>query len=108
MGRKGGKESLHEQSIDLHDVVEPGRGIIRGDGAPGAQRADEDLRDDGAYFARGGRDAVGRGAVARGEAFAGDDEGGCVGAEAAEGKEMVSGAEIFRTVGRRKMWGLRT
>lgn len=57
----------HEQSVDLHDVVEPG-GLVGGSGAAGAEGPDEDLGDDGADFAGGGGDAVGGGAVAGWEA----------------------------------------
>ena len=53
----------HEQSVDLHDVVEPGR-LVLGGGAAGAEGTDEDLGDDGADLAGGGGDTVGGGAVA--------------------------------------------
>ena len=45
-----------------------------------AERAEDCLCDDGADLAGCGRDAVRGGAVTRGEAFAGDDECGSVGA----------------------------
>jgi hypothetical protein len=48
-------------------VVEP-RGLVLGGGAAGAEGSDEDLGDDGADFAGGGRDTVGGGAVAGREA----------------------------------------
>lgn len=58
----------HEQSVDLHDVVEPG-GFVGGSCAAGTEGADEDLGDDGADFAGGGGDAVGGGTVAGWEAW---------------------------------------
>ena len=48
------------------------------------QLREADLRDDGAELARGGRDTVRGGAVARGEDLAGDDERGRVRAEVLE------------------------
>lgn len=65
--KSGEAAQQHEQSVDLHDVVEPGA-LVGGSGAAGAERADEDLGDDGADFAGGGGDAVGGGAVAGWEA----------------------------------------
>lgn len=64
-------------------MVEPGRGVGplgAGAGADGSQGAEDGLRDDGADFAGGGGEPVRGGAVAGGETFAGDDEGGGVGA----------------------------
>nr|POE48707.1 hypothetical protein CFP56_38803 [Quercus suber] len=85
---EGGEEAeQHEEREDLQDVVEPGRLVGGGDGgvgAPGAERTDEDLGDDGADLARRGRKTVRGGAVAGGEALAGHDEGGGVGAEVEE------------------------
>jgi hypothetical protein len=52
----------HEKGVDLHDVVEP-RALVRGSGATSAERADEDLGDDGADLAGGGGDTVGGGTV---------------------------------------------
>ena len=60
----------HEESVDLHDVVEPW-GLVLGGGAAGAEGTDEDLGDDGADFAGGGGDTVGGGAVAGWEAWRG-------------------------------------
>ena len=79
LGNEQGSETTaqHEESIDLHDVVEPGRGIGLGS-ATRAKLADGDLGDDGADLARGGGDAVGGRAIPGGEALAGNDEGGCV------------------------------
>jgi len=69
----GDKESgeateKHEQSVDLHDVVEPGR-LVLGGGAAGAEGTNEDLGDDGADFAGGGGYTVGSRAVAGWEAW---------------------------------------
>lgn len=73
----------HEKSIDLHDVVEPGRRVgLRG--AAHTERTDEDLGDDGADLSRGGGDTVRRRPVASREALAGYDEGSCVRAEVEE------------------------
>jgi hypothetical protein len=68
----------HEQRIDLHNVslVRVRHGF--GSSAFGAQFGDPGLSDDGADFAHSGAEAVGGGAVAGGETFAGDDEGRCV------------------------------
>jgi hypothetical protein len=72
----------HEQRIDLHDVslVRVGLGSGLASRAFGAQFRDAGLSDDGTDFAHSGREAVGGGTVAGGEALAGDDEGCCVGA----------------------------
>ena len=103
----GGKDAEeHEEGVDLHDVVEPGGSVVGG-GATDAQRADEDLGDDGAHFAGGGRDAVRGGSVPGWEAFAGHDEGGGVGAEVEE--ELPARGEV--SVGVRGWWsheGIRT
>ena len=91
---EGGEDTAeHEEGVDLEDVVEP-RGGVGGGGAADAEGTDEGLGDDGADFARGGGDAVRGGAVAGGEALAGDDEGGRVGAEVEEEvAEDVEGEE---------------
>lgn len=69
--QKGGEATeKHEESVDLHDVVEPRR-LVFGGGAAGAEGSDEDLGDDGADFAGGGGDTVGGGAVAGWEAWVG-------------------------------------
>ena len=94
--RGGADAAQHEQGVDLHDVVEPGRRVGARDGAARAQRADDHLGDDGADLARGGRQAVRGGAVARGEALAGHDEGGGVGAEVEEElRDDVEGEEAL-------------
>jgi len=49
-----------------------------------AQRTNERLCDDSTDFARRSRDTVRRGAVSRGETFAGHNEGRRVGAEVEE------------------------
>jgi hypothetical protein len=57
--QEGGEDTAqHEQSVDLHDVVEPGA-LVGGGCAAGAEGPDEDLGDDGADFAGGGGDTVG-------------------------------------------------
>ena len=58
----------HEESVNLHDMVEPW-GLVLGGGAAGAKGTDEDLSDDGADFAGGGGDTVRGGAVAGWEAW---------------------------------------
>ena len=69
--QKGGEATeKHEQSVDLHDVVEPGR-LVLGGGAAGAEGTNEDLGDDGADFAGGGGYTVGSRAVAGWEAWVG-------------------------------------
>ena len=64
-------------------MVQPRAGV-GGGGAAYAQGADDHLGDDGANLAGGGGQAVRGGAVAGGEALAGHDEGGGVGAEVEE------------------------
>jgi hypothetical protein len=54
----GEDTAQHEQSVDLHDVVEPGA-LVCGSCAADAEGSDEDLGDDGADFAGGSGDAVG-------------------------------------------------
>lgn len=70
LGDEEGGEATkkHEQGVDLHDMVEP-RALVGGGGTAGAERADEDLCDDGADLAGGGGDTVGGGTVAGGEAW---------------------------------------
>lgn len=65
--KRGETAQEHEQSVDLHDVVEPGR-LVLGSSTSGAQWTDEDLGDDGADFAGGGGDTVGGGTIAGWEA----------------------------------------
>ena len=50
----------------------------------GTEIVEQDAGEDGAEFASGGADAVGEAAYAGGEDFAGNDEGGGVGAEVEE------------------------
>lgn len=84
----------HEQREDLHDVVEPGGGVLLGRVALDPEGTEDRLRDDGADLAGRGGEAVRGGAVAGREALAGDDEGGGVGAEVEEElAEHVEGEE---------------
>jgi len=73
----------HECTEDLHDVVEPWTWVSLGSTAR-AEGSDAALSDDGTDLAKPGGDAVGGGTVASGEALAGDNEGGCVGAPVEE------------------------
>lgn len=85
--KRGEQPAQHEQRKDLHDVVQPRRGVAARrarEGAARAQGPEDALRDDGADFPARGREAVRGGAVARREALAGHDEGGGVGAEVEE------------------------
>ena len=68
--KSGEAAQKHEEGVDLHDVVEPGR-LVGRSGAAGAEGTDEDLGDDGTDLAGGGGDTVGGGAVAGGEAWIG-------------------------------------
>jgi hypothetical protein len=79
LGDEEGGEAAqqHEEGVYLHDVVEP-RALVRGGGATCAERADEDLGDDGADLAGGGRDAVGGGTVTCWETFTWHYESGGV------------------------------
>ena len=73
-----GKDTTqHEEGIDLHDVVEPW-GSVRCGCTADAERADDDLGDDGADFAGSSGQTVRGGAVAGWEALAGDDEGSSI------------------------------
>ena len=82
--QRGENPAKHEQGEDLHHVVQPRGRVLLGDHALGPQGTEDDLGDDGADFSRCSAEAVGGGAVAGREAFAGDDEGGGVGAEVEE------------------------
>lgn len=77
--QRGEETAEHEKGKDFHDVVEPWRGVGRGGVAPDTQGSEDNLGDDGADLTGGGRETVRCGTVARGETFAGYDEGGCVG-----------------------------
>jgi hypothetical protein len=58
----------HEQSVDLHDVVEPW-GLVLRSSSTCAEGTNEHLGDDGANLAGSGGDTVGGGTVASGEAW---------------------------------------
>lgn len=85
----------HEQSEDLHNVLEPGsgRGVL---GSTVNQRAKHTLGDDGANLARGGGDTVGGGTVTGREALSRDNESGSVGSEVEE--ELGNDVESEKTV----------
>lgn len=91
----GEDTAQHEQSEDLHNVLEPGsgRGVL---GATVNQRAKHTLGDNGANLARGGRDTVGGGTITGREALSGDDESGSVRAEVEE--ELGNDVETQKTV----------
>lgn len=98
-GRLGDEErgeaaEEHEEGVDLEHVVHPG-GRVVSRGAASAERGDGALADDGSDLARGGRDTMGRGAVAGREDFTGDDEGGGVGAWSRVSNLSEKGAEIW-------------
>jgi hypothetical protein len=71
--------SKHKRREDLHDVVEPRAGVVGCGLSADTKGRDGALSDDRADLARGGGDAMGGGAVACGETFAGNDECGGVG-----------------------------
>lgn len=76
---EGGEDAdEHEESEDLHDVVEPW-GAVGGGSTAGVQGAEGDLSDDSANLARSSRDTVGSGSVAGREAFTWYNEGSSVG-----------------------------
>lgn len=91
----GEDTAQHEQSEDLHNMLEPGS-VARVLGTLVHQRAEDTLGNDGTDLAGGGRDTVGGGTVAGGEALAGHDEGGSVGAEVEE--ELGNNVETQQTV----------
>lgn len=68
----------HEKSIDLENVVHPGCRILSGS-TMRTESGDGTLADDGSDLARGSRDTVASGTVARWEGLTGDDEGCGVG-----------------------------
>lgn len=74
----------HEAAEYLHDMVEPGRGAGVWLGTLVHQGSKDALCDDGTDFARCSADTVGCRAVARREALARHDEGGCVGSKVEE------------------------
>mgnify|MGYP006900024593 CR=1 FL=1 len=80
----GEASAEHEQSEDLHDVVEPWRVGRTLGGAPVHQRAKHALGDDGSNLSSSGADAMGGGTVARWEALSRHDERGGVGTEVEE------------------------
>lgn len=86
----------HEESKDLHDVVEPRGGVGLGR-ATGTQRTEDALRDDGTDFAGGGGDTVRGGTVASREAFTRNDESGGVRTEVEE--ELGEDEERDETAG---------
>lgn len=81
--QRGEAAEQHEEGEDLEHVVQPRAVVVLG-GAARLEGRDGALADDGADLARGGRDTVGRGPVARREHLARHDEGGGVGAEVEE------------------------
>lgn len=94
---RGAETEKHEQSKDLHDVVQP-RGAPsrvslreRRVGADGAKRTEDDLSNDGTDLSGSSRDTVGGGAIASGEALSGNDEGRGVGAGVEE--ELSQGVQ---------------
>lgn len=76
--KRGEDTAEHEERKDLHDVVEPGRGGRPWGCAPGPERPEDALGDDGADLSGRGGETVRGGAVARWETFTGCDEGGGV------------------------------
>lgn len=77
----------HEESEDLHDVVQPWRGSSAAGASLGtsrAQRSDQDLGNDGTELSGSSRDTVRGRPVTRGEYFTRDDERGSVGSEVLE------------------------
>lgn len=90
------KTAKHEEGEDLHNVVEPWGGSGALWCAAGTERTNDALGDDGTDLARGGGDTVGGRTVAGGEALAGNDEGGGVGAEVEEElSEDVAGEDTL-------------
>lgn len=73
----------HEQSVDLHDVVEPAVLLVSG-AAVVNEGSEHTLSNNGANLARGSRETMGSGTVAGGEDLTGDDKGGHVGTKVAE------------------------
>ena len=83
----GENTAQHEERENLHDVVEPwgGSGTLGvWFGAPGSERTEHALSNDSTNFAGCSRDTVRGGPVTSGEAFAGNDKGGCIWSEVEE------------------------
>ena len=81
--RLGNQESRedtrkHEDGVNLHNVVEPGRGRRPGGSTTGAKRSNENLGNNGTDLARGRRNTVGAAAITGREAFTRDYESGRV------------------------------
>ena len=94
---RGEDTAQHEESKDLHDMVEPWGGGGTLGSASGTKGTEHALGDDGADLARGGRQTVRGRAVAGGEALAGYDEGGGVRAEVEEelGEDVEGQERVF-------------
>lgn len=86
LGNQPGGENAteHETTEDLHDMIEPGRSPRTRLGTLVDQGTEDTLCDDGTDFAGGCADAMRGRAVASWEAFAGHDEGSCIGAKVKE------------------------
>lgn len=97
----GDDPTEHEQSEDLHDVVEPG-GLVVLLRATVDQRTEHALGDDSSDLARGSADAVRGGSVAGREALARNNEGGGVGSEVEEelGQDVEGKKTIVRVLER--------
>jgi len=68
----------HEESEDLHDVVEPWTWVGGGDDTTDTQRSDGSLGDDSADLARGSRNTVRGGTITGWETFSWNNECGGV------------------------------
>ena len=79
---EGSKDTAqHEESENLHNVVNPWRGGLSSRsllGASSSERSEHDLGNDGSDFARSSGETVGSGTVAGREAFTGNDECGSI------------------------------
>jgi hypothetical protein len=77
----------HEESEDLHDMVQP-RGSITASGTrlhtTNTERGNSSLGNNGADLARSGRNTVGGGTITGREALSGNDERGGIGTEVVE------------------------
>lgn len=98
----GEDTAKHEESKNLHDVLEP-RGVGgTSRSATVNERPEDTLSNDGADFARGSRETVRGGTVASREAFSRHDEGGGIGTEVEE--ELSQHVESKETVVRVLQW----
>lgn len=95
--QEGGKDTAkHEESEDLHDMLEPGGGGGTSRCTTVNERSEDTLSDDSTNFAGSSRETMRGGTVTSREALARHDEGGGIGTEVEE--ELSQDVESKETV----------